>query len=196
MHLIYKKTLYKGLFRKGDTIDLMTAVNAFDKFSKQGRNIFLTRDLEMIFPDESKKTLQKSVDRLIAADVLKRASKGVYTYSKGSLGPYPLERLAENIRRGHYNYISLESALSQYGVISQIPIDRLTIMSTGRSGEFITPWGVIEVTHTTKKPSEIFKSTIKGRGPLRIATKETAVKDLLKVGRNTHLIQHEEMCDG
>lgn len=176
-------------------MELITAVNIFNKFSQKGKNIFLTKDLEMLFPDESTKTLQKSVDRLIANDVLQRASKGIYIYSQGSLGPYPLERLAENIRRGHYNYISLESALSQYGVISQIPIDRLTIMSTGRSGEFVTPWGVIDVTHTAKKPTEILKTTVKGRGPLRIATKETAIKDLLKVGRNTHLIQHEELSN-
>ena len=31
-----------------------------------------------------------------------------------------------------FNYISLETALSDEGVISQIPINRITIMSTGR----------------------------------------------------------------
>ncbi|OAT30079.1 type IV toxin-antitoxin system AbiEi family antitoxin [Proteus myxofaciens] len=176
-------------------MDKMTAIHKFDQFSKKNKNIFLTRDLEMIFPNESPKTLQKSVARLVSANILKRASKGVYAYTRTSLGPYPLESLAINIRRGEYNYISLESALSQYGIISQIPIDRLTIMSTGRSGEFVTPWGVIEITHTNKKPTEILSSTLEGRGPLRIATKETALKDLLRVGRNTHLIQCEELND-
>lgn len=174
-------------------MDQMTAIHTFDKFSKKGKNIFLARDLETIFPEESLKTLQKSIDRLVDAEILKRAAKGVYAYTRASLGPYPLESLAVNIRRGKYNYISLESALSQYGVISQIPIDRLTIMSTGRSGEFVTPWGVIEITHTSKKPSEILSNTIEGRGPLRIATKETALRDLRRVGRNTHLIQSEEL---
>lgn len=42
----------------------------------------------------------------------------------------------ELVARGEYNYISLESALSEYGIISQIPIDRLTIMTTGRKGEY------------------------------------------------------------
>ncbi|MDV7106381.1 hypothetical protein R3X26_18525 [Vibrio sp. TH_r3] len=31
--------------------------------------------------------------------------------------------------------------LSDFGVISQIPVDRLTVMTTGRSGEFKTPLG-------------------------------------------------------
>ncbi|HHR6131351.1 TPA: type IV toxin-antitoxin system AbiEi family antitoxin [Providencia alcalifaciens] len=171
----------------------ITAIQTFDNLSEKGKNIFLSRDLEMIFPNESPKTLQKSIDRLVASNILKRAAKGVYTYGRVSLGPYPLESLAVNIRRGEYNYISLESALSQYGIISQIPMDRLTIMSTGRSGEFVTPWGVIEVTHTSKTPSKIISSTLEGRGPLRIAKKETALRDLLRVGRNTHLIQKEEV---
>lgn len=36
-------------------MELMTAVNVFNKFNKKGRNIFLTKDLEMLFPDESPK---------------------------------------------------------------------------------------------------------------------------------------------
>jgi len=177
-------------------MDQLTAIHTFDKFSKQGKNIFLTRDLEMIFPEESSKTLQKSVDRLIGSKILQRASKDIYVYTRSSLGPYPLESIAVNLRRGEYNYISLESALSQYGVISQIPIDRLTVMSTGRSGEFVTPWGGIEITHTSRMPSEIIRSTVEGRGLLRFAKKETALRDLLRVGRNTHLIQSEEINNG
>ncbi len=109
-------------------------------------------------------------------------------YGKLSSGNY-----RQNIRRGEYNYISLESALSQYGLISQIPIDRLTIMSTGRTGEFKTPWGVIEITHTSRKPNEILKATLESRGPLRIAKKETALRDQKRVGRNIHLVQLEEL---
>ncbi|MGK0665974.1 type IV toxin-antitoxin system AbiEi family antitoxin [Serratia marcescens] len=176
-------------------MDKMTAINTLDKFSRLGKHIFLTQDLATLFPAESPKTLQKSVDRLVAASILKRVAKGVYANARASLGGYPLESIAINLRRGEYNYISLESALSQYGVISQIPIDRLTIMSTGRSGEFVTPWGVIEITHTSKKPIDILRGSLEGRGPLRIATKETAIKDLFRVGRNTHLIQQGELAD-
>lgn len=175
-------------------MDKMTAINTLDKFSRLGKHIFLTQDLATLFPAESPKTLQKSVDRLVAASILKRVAKGLCECS-GFSGGYPLESIAINLRRGEYNYISLESALSQYGVISQIPIDRLTIMSTGRSGEFVTPWGVIEITHTSKKPIDILRGSLEGRGPLRIATKETAIKDLFRVGRNTHLIQQGELAD-
>ena len=173
-------------------MDRMTAIRTLDEFSKQGKNIFLSQDLETIFADESP-TLQKSLNRLVTSGILKRITKGVYVNGRASLGAYPLESLALNIRRGEYNYISLESALSQYGVISQIPVDRLTIMSTGRSGEFITPWGVIDITHTGRKPADILHGTIKGRGPMRLAKKETALRDLKRAGRNTHLILSEEL---
>ncbi|AYA41985.1 hypothetical protein HZS38_16770 [Xenorhabdus nematophila] len=174
-------------------MDKITAIKTLDKFSKMGKNIFLLQDLEIIFADEAPRTLKKSIDRLIKAGLLVRITKGIYANALASLGPYPLESITINIRRGEYSYISLESALSQYGIISQIPIDRLTIMSTGRSGEFETPWGVIEITHTNKKPSEILKGTLESRGPMRIARKEIALRDLRRVGRNTHLIQREEL---
>ncbi len=39
---------------------------------------------------------------------------------------------------GEYNYVSLESMLSEYGLISQIPIDRLTVMTTGRNVKMVS----------------------------------------------------------
>lgn len=171
----------------------MTAIRILDEFSKQGKNIFISQDLETIFANESSRTLQKSLNRFVTSGILKRITKGVYVNGRASLGAYPLESLALNIRRGEYNYISLESALSQYGVISQIPVDRLTIMSTGRSGEFITPRGVIDITHTGRKPADILHGTIKGRGPMRLVKKETALRDLKHAGRNTLLILSGEL---
>ncbi|OTA19652.1 hypothetical protein Xbed_02154 [Xenorhabdus beddingii] len=176
-------------------MDKITAINRLDKFSEKGRYVFLFQDLETIFFDELTRTLRKSIERLVKAGLLARVARGVYIYNRATKDSYPLENIAKNIRRGEFNYVSLESSLSQYGIISQIPIDRLTIMSTGRSGEFKTPWGVIEVTHTSREPSEILKGTIETRSPLRIATAETALRDLKRVGRNMHLVRYEDLND-
>ena len=35
---------------------------------------------------------------------------------------YTVEHVAIALRRGHYSYVSLESALSEYGAISQVPL--------------------------------------------------------------------------
>ncbi|WP_319926875.1 hypothetical protein [Xenorhabdus littoralis] len=79
-----------------------------------GKNIFLLQDLAIIFADEAPRTLKKSIDRLIKADLLVRITKGIYANALASPGPYPLESIAINIRRGEYSYISLD--------VSVIPI--------------------------------------------------------------------------
>jgi len=45
--------------------------------------------------------------------------------------------------------------LSEYGVISQIPLDRLTVMTTGRKGIYKTIYGTIEFTHTKRSVENI-----------------------------------------
>ncbi|TOB48167.1 hypothetical protein CGK03_25425, partial [Vibrio parahaemolyticus] len=47
---------------------------------------------------------------------------------------------------------------------------------------------VIEFTHTKRDDIDIISNTITSDRPLRIASKETAIRDLKRVGRNTHLI--------
>ena len=58
---------------------------------------------------------------------------------------------------------------------------------------YITPYGAIEFTHTKKPVSVILAETRLENGrPLRVATKERAIRDLKRVGRNVDLIQEEE----
>ncbi|STS10528.1 Uncharacterised protein [Ewingella americana] len=65
-------------------------------------------------------------------------------------------------------------------------------MTTGRSGEYETPWGVIELTHTERSVNDILSGTVETKSPIKFAKKETAVRDLLRVGRNTHLMDTTE----
>ena len=107
-----------------------------------------------------------------------------------------LEEIAVSKRRGEFSYVSLESALCEFGVISQIMIDRITVMTTGRSAEITTPWGVIEFTHTARTGRDIYDSTLHMEGrPLRIARLEAALRDLRRVGRNLHMVDMEKYKD-
>jgi hypothetical protein len=92
--------------------------------------------------------------------------------------------------------VSLESAMSEYGAISQIPIDRVTVMTTGRKGIYETPYGVIEFTHTRRPVADILEHIhrVEGR-PLRVASKAAAWRDLKRVGRNTALVDLESVAD-
>lgn len=174
-------------------MDKLTAINTLDRYSSQGRYVFHLNDLRNMFSDESERALKSSLKRLLDANILTRAAQGVYVYNRASKDSYILEHIVKTIRRGEYNYVSLESALSQYGVISQIPIDRLTVMTTGRAGEFKTPWGVIELTHTERSVSDILNGTVETKSPIKFAKKDTALRDLRRVGRNTHLINPQEL---
>ena len=122
---------------------------------------------------------------------------GVYVNPRAqSLDSYVLERIAKALRRGEYNYVILESILSEYGEISQIPVDRLTVMITGRKGSYKTPCGVIEFTHTKRPLPDILShmERVENR-PLRVATRETAWRDLKRAGRNIRMVNKEGFPD-
>ena len=70
-------------------------------------------------------------------------------------------------------------------------MDRVTVMTKGRSGEFATPYGVIEFTHTKKPIAEImpnlyYDSEIK----MYRANKEQALADLKHCNRNLQMLEH------
>lgn len=165
------------------------AIKTLDDFDKKGMYVFTSRDLRRVFFRDTQTSFKQGIRRLVKRNYLEVASKGIYVYAMSkNKGKRTIERIAAALRKGEYNYVSLESALSQYGAISQIPIDRITIMTTGRSGTFKTLYGVIEFTHTKRSPIDILDSTLKTDHPLRIATLDTADRDLKRVGRNTHMV--------
>lgn len=162
------------------------------------RNVFVLskKDMEKLFPEEDEKSMEKSLQRMVKGGLLVKAARGVYVNASAASrnAGRLIEEVAKALRPGSFCYVSLESMLSEYGVISQIPMSRLTVMTTGASGLHETPYGVIEFTHTKRSVPDVLDRTvfIKER-PLRIAKKQAAVQDLLRVGRNTDMIDHEEL---
>ena len=85
----------------------------------------------------SEGAVRKAVARLEKKGYLMRVGPGLYA---NRLGRPTLEALAMII--GAPCYISFESALERYGILSQIPLV-LTCASTSRSGQRQTPFGEI-----------------------------------------------------
>ncbi len=170
------------------------ATRTLDSWDKKGRSVFRKRDLSLIF-GENGKTLDQTLARLMESGILQRVAHGIYLYSFSKhVGPMTIEHIARNLRRGELTFESLESALSQYGVISQIPLDRITLMTTGRSGEYRTPYGTIEFTHTKADAGTIRANIIDREDhPLPIANKQYAYANLRAVGRNLALVDEEEL---
>lgn len=172
------------------------AIEVLDVWALRGRYVFTHRDMTKLFLEDSAKTLQEGINRLVKQQILERVARGIYLYRRTPRrDAYPLEHIAVAMRRGDYSYVSLESALSEYGAISQIPMDRLTVMTTGRKGTYRTPYGTIEFTHTKRPAGDLIKRMKDIGRPLRFATLESAWADLKRVGRNIHLVDLENAFD-
>lgn len=168
----------------------MELIQKLAALDRQGVYVLAKRDVEKLFPDEGEKSLAQSLKRMVSDGLLQRVARGLYVNpAASSKNRWIGEEIAKALRPGQLSYLSLESILSEYGVISQIPVSRMTVMTTGASGLIETPYGVIEFTHTKRSMAEIIKRTLMPKGrPLRIATQEAAVRDLLRVGRNVNMM--------
>ena len=175
----------------------MALFRKLSELDKRGVYVLARRDLEKLFPEEGEKAMEKSLQRMVADGLLQRVAKGLYVNPAAtSKNRWIAEEIAKALRPVSLSYVSLESILSEYGVISQIPVSRMTVMTTGKSGTVETPYGTIEFTHTKRRAVEIIKRTLFAMGrPLRIATKQAAVRDLLRVGRNANMIDRRELDD-
>lgn len=134
------------------------------------------------------------LSRAVRAGVLRRVCKGIYFYP---VADYPAGNLlfhaAARLRAGAFNYISLETVLSDAGVISQVPINWITLMSTGRThivdcGEF----GHIEFIHTARNPDSVAAElSYDADRRLWRASVRLAFRDMRATRRNLELIDRE-----
>ena len=126
--------------------------------------------------------------------VLKRVCRGIYIHPRVN---YPrgmvLFHAAARLRASGFNYISLETALSDAGVISQVPINWVTLMSSGRSqvvecGDF----GRIEFVHTAQLPGELTgELTYDQERRLWRASARLALRDMRATRRTQDLVNPE-----
>src|SRR5437868_14379819 len=138
--------------------------------------------------------LKLLMKRLSDQGALIRAARGVYVNPHARSRPADARRgLLRFLRPRELSYVSLESKLSEAGVISQIAT-ALTCMTTGSPGRLDTPWGAIEFTHTDRHIA--FGTDVQmGDEGMPQATVERAARDLRRVGRNTNLIDEETLAE-
>jgi len=170
------------------------AQKRFKELDRQNRRVFTSGDMRKFYPQDSDKAIADGISRLMASGDLERPAKGIYVYAN-TIHPrtHLVYEVARALRRGFHTYLSMESALSEYGAISQVPSGHITFMTTGRRGEFKTPYGNIEFTHTKRDPADFVADLRDNDRPLPIASCERAYVDLKRVGRNLHLVQMDEV---
>jgi hypothetical protein len=153
--------------------------------------LFSLHDLRALYPNLSNSTFKALISRAASAGHLDRLCRGIYLYRRAiNYDGLMLFHIAAHLRANELNYISLETALSDAGIISQIPMNWISIMSSGRSniiscGEF----GTIEFVHTNQKPNDIMNqlSYDKNCGLWR-ANVPLALRDMKATHRNCDLI--------
>ena len=94
------------------------------------KRAFRSRELGRVF-DEDGEALRSTIRRLVDSGLLMRMARDLYWIdSLSNKGIPAIEELAAALRAGEFNYIGLESAASLWSVISQIPVDRITVVTT------------------------------------------------------------------
>lgn len=153
--------------------------------------LFAHSDLRALCKHLSNASFKTLLSRAVRSSILTRVCRGIYLYKNAlPTDGLLLYHTAALLRADEFNYISLETVLSDVGVISQIPINWISIMSSGRSntiscGEF----GTIEFVHTVQKPEDLIDYLIYDRiyGMWR-ASVSLALRDMKAAHRNCDLI--------
>lgn len=153
--------------------------------------LFAFQDLRALCPELSDSAFKTLLSRAADAGILGRVCRGLYIYERAQpQNGLELFHAAALLRANEFNYISLETVLSDAGVISQIPINQITLMSSGRSsivscGKF----GTIEFVHTRQKPAHIMKQlAYDAKCRLWRASIPLALRDMKTTHRNCDLI--------
>ena len=168
--------------------------NNLSRLADQEHFLFSLSDLSALLPQLKENAFKALISRAVKNEILQRVCRGIYLYPlRGYQSGLLLYKVAARLRAHEFNYLSLESVLSDAGVISQIPLNWITLMSSGRShiincGDF----GHIEFIHTQKSLAKLEQQLIydKNCGLWRCSVSQ-ALQDMKDTGRNMELIDWE-----
>lgn len=155
------------------------------------RYLFTPSDMRALVPDISAEAYRALLSRAAQDGKLERLCRGLYFYrpAQPTTGLL-LFHAAARLRAHEFNYISLETALSDAGIISQIPMNWITLMSSGRSSLIkCGAWGTIEFVHTAQK-AETLSGQLDYDSRCRMwrANPAQAIRDMRVAKRNLDLI--------
>lgn len=154
--------------------------------------VFSPSDLAAAVPECGQ--LAVLLSRATKAGLLKRICRGIYLYP---VPDYPggdvLFHAAARLRAGEFNYLSLETVLSDAGVISQVPMNWISLMSSGRSHVVdCGDYGHIEFVHTAQRPDDVSDElTYDVERHLWRASVRQALRDMKVTRRSMELVDEE-----
>ena len=163
--------------RKMNTMEFIETLRALD------RGYFTVADLEKI-TGLSRNSLKVALSRMVKQRLLVRLRRGVYQLGFSSFDP---KKIANQLY--YPSYLSFESALSYYGILSQVPFTQ-TFATIKKSKKMKV--GDFEVEFTQIRKDLFFGYVLKNG--IYIAQAEKALLDQLYLaGRGKRLINIKEL---
>lgn len=165
------------------------------QFADEQRYLFTPADLAGLLPRATPTAFKSLLSRLVDRGELERVCRGLYR--PAWVDPAPgllLYHAAARLRASVFCYLSLESVLSETGDLPQIPMQRVLLMTRGRSGEISCgPYGVIEFTHTEQRPEKVMSNLVYDpKRRLWCANRMQALRDLRRTGRHLDLLAEDD----
>lgn len=169
-------------------------IDVLDLADKNGIWAFGIEFLRMYFPNETKASLNIAIKRHTDSGLLVNICRNFYANPRAkSMPANPLYSLPQLLRSSEQFYLSLETALSDCGLISQMP-NRLVFMTSGRSQEFRTPYGIVEFVHSRRKLLSFYEHCEYDKNyGFYVANPKKAFRDAMRTGRSIDLIDKKEL---
>jgi predicted transcriptional regulator of viral defense system len=159
--------------------------------ANENHYLFSTTDFRSLLPELSHESFKVLLSRAVRSGHLTRVCRSIYIYKKAMKNDgLVLFHIASILRSDKFNYISLETVLSDAGVISQVPINWISIISSGRSNKISCGiFGTIEFVHTDRSPNDVMDHlTYDTKCGMWRASINLALQDMKITRRNCDLI--------
>lgn len=96
----------------------MSTYKYLNKINDLGKKTFVTNDLQNLFEIDSKRTLEDLIKRFIDENILISLEKGKYVLGSANVSDFEIAQFLYSP-----SYISFETALNYYGILSQFPTE-------------------------------------------------------------------------
>lgn len=157
-----------------------TEVELLARAGRKGLNVVSLSDL-MNLTGKNYGTVRVSAHRLVRKGVLRpiKNKRGLWFNGLGNREPEGIiPRLYPEA------YLSAETALSRYGLITFVP-NTIIAGTPNKSEEIYTPYGTIQLFHIPQKyQTDIYEDTVTG---IKTASREKALQDLFYLKRERGL---------
>lgn len=178
--------------------DLQRCLDEMDETFKKW--LFRTGDFLTLFPTESKINIIQSLHRHARDGLLLRVCRGIYANHRARSRTRDAFVLARYLRPSNFVYLSREVRLQQLGLITQVYVDYLSLMTDGREQIFETPYGTLKYAHTDRDWKSIEKHlTYNPESGLFEADEELAISDLRRSRNHVHIgmfLEEKERREG